>query len=430
MAGVHSFGLTDGRRLRRGMWWVCAVAAWFGLGAAGMVAQDVNTSVPDATVPTLHVYTNVVQVPTLVLRNDRRPLPAPVSEGKFFVSFDGQAKFKVTHVRLEGDDPIALLIVLDLRQPYPQLMDHLDGAAAGLAPTWLTAKDRVSIYASECNLVRSAAGAAVDAAALAHGVDRALDSWKMRKQDRVKGNCENPWNLWDSLAVVIQEMQRERGRRAVLVVTDGNDRGSKTTWSEVREAAQQGGVAIFGVIQPGDVFASLHSGFPSTTNTLNALCELSGGMVLTATPGSLARQLEFFTALLRGRYIVEFPRPWSTMGGSPRYDDHGCRPARRVYPAGGSYGAGGRPGGAERSDYGADGSGEYAGVGQGEAGAAEVICGRVSGSGSFFEALGGAEALRGAQGSARRGHDAGICEDDVWGGGEALPGATWVAGAV
>ena len=313
--GGWSLYFRDGARarFRVGGCGACGTVCDAGVGVGA--AQDTQVSAPDATVPTLHVYTNVVQVPTLVLRSDRRPLPAPVAEGKFFVSFDGQAKFKVTHVRLEGDDPIALSIMLDLRQPYPQLMDHLDGAAAGLAPTWLTAKDRVSIYASECNLVRSAAGAAADAAALAHGVDRALDSWKMRKQERVKGNCENPWNLWDSLAVVIQEMQRERGRRAVLVVTDGNDRGSKTTWSEVREAAQQGGVAIFGVIQPGDLFASLHSGFPSTSNTFNALCELSGGMVLTATPGSLARQLEFFTALLRGRYIVEFPRPWSTMGG-------------------------------------------------------------------------------------------------------------------
>ena len=254
-------------------------------------------------------------MPTLVLRKDQRPLPAPEAEGKFFLSFDGGPKFRATHTRLEGDDPIALSILLDLRQPFAELTEHFAGAAAGLAPVWLTAKDRVSIYSDGCNFVRSAADVVPDQTALAQGVELALQEWRARKEDRLKVGCEAPWGLWDSMTAVVRGLQRERGRRVMLVVTDGVDRGSKTTWNELRVLAQQSGVAIFGLIHPDDAFGALHSGFPSSTNTFSSLCELSGGMLLMANRQNLATQLKYFTALLRGRYIVEFPRPSSATGG-------------------------------------------------------------------------------------------------------------------
>jgi hypothetical protein len=95
----------------------------------------------------------------------------------------------------------------------------------------------------------------------------------------------------------------------ILVVTDGLDRGSKTTWNELRELAQERGVAIFGLSQTGD------SMFRVGLKTFNSLCELSGGIVLTASEKNVAEQLKRFAALVRGRYIVEFPHPVDTMGG-------------------------------------------------------------------------------------------------------------------
>ena len=154
-----------------------------------------------------------------------------------------------------------------------------------------------------------------DQAALAQGVALALEEWKTRKEGRVKTGCESPWGLWDSTTAVVHGMERERGRRVLLVVTDGVDRGSRTNWNDLRMLAEQSGVAIFGMVHPDDMFASLHSGFPSTSNTFGALCELSGGMVLTTALQNLATQLKYFTSLLRGRYIVEFPRPSSATGG-------------------------------------------------------------------------------------------------------------------
>jgi hypothetical protein len=303
MARVRGFGLADAARWRCAVVGLCMV-----LGTGAGAAQDDK-------VPTLHVYTDVVQVPTLVLEKDRKPLKPAVAEGKFYVSFDGGPKFKVSHARLEGDDPIALSILLDLRQPFPELIDHFGGAAAGMAPVWLTAKDRVSIYSAECEFVRSAMDAPADAAALAQGVDLVLQGWRARKELRQKWDCSTPWGLWDSMAAVVHAMQRERGRRVLLVVTDGVDRKSRTTWMQLQQLAASSGVAVFGLVQPGDLFASTHVGYPSNVNSFSSICESSGGLVLAATPQNLATQLKYLTSLLRGRYIVEFPRPFDTTGG-------------------------------------------------------------------------------------------------------------------
>lgn len=268
----------------------------------------------DAAVPTLHAYANLVQVPTLVLSREREPIP-PVAEGRFYVSLDGGPKFRVTHARLEGEDPITLAILLDLSQPYPQLMDGMEDAVAGLAPQWLHAHDRVSVYSMDCELTRTSMDMPANPVTLKRDVARALETWRQRGEGRGRERCSTGWHLWDSLTLLTQRLGAEDGRRVVLVVTDGVDRGSKTKWEDLRYLAQQHAVAVFGLTQDSYMLPNLRMADPVALREFNGVCELSGGMVLAAERKNLAKELEQFTKLLRGRYIVEFPHPLSTVGG-------------------------------------------------------------------------------------------------------------------
>jgi hypothetical protein len=311
MVRVRVSGVASAARLRAGALWFCALGLT-GFGATALHAQDDK-------VPTLHAYSNLVQVPTLVLDLDRKPI-APIAERRFFVSLDGGPRFQVTHVRPEGDDPISLAILLDLSQPYPKLMNWIDDAIAGMAPAALHASDHVSIYALDCELVRVGGYVPANSAALKRSVDLVLQSWKARGHDRRKGECRSSWNLWDSLKSVTVALGEQPGRRVVLAVTDGLDRGSKSTWNEVRVLAQQRAVAIFGVLQLGDTLPVFRNASSYDENLFNGVCELTGGMVMTATDKTLAAQLTQFVSLLRERYIVEFPRPMSTVGGYHNMD--------------------------------------------------------------------------------------------------------------
>jgi hypothetical protein len=304
MARANGFGLAAGSMWRRAALWACVVglAVW---GAAALPAQDDGT-------PTLHVYPNLLQIPTLVVDHGHEPVPG-IPESRFFVSLDGGPKFRVTHARPEGDDPISLAIVLDLSQPFPALVAKMDDVIAGLAPLSLHPQDRVSIYSMDCNLIRSVNDVPADAATLRRGVDIVLKPWRTSGRERWRSVCKSPTNLWDSLRIVTQALFEHPGRRVMLVVTDGVDRGSKTGWNELRQYAQSRAVAIFGLVQTGDSNRGLMVRNPE--DTFNMVCDMTGGMVMTAEQKSIAEQMQQFMELLRGRYIVEFPHPVDTKGG-------------------------------------------------------------------------------------------------------------------
>jgi hypothetical protein len=274
---------------------------WGLLCACSVAAQTPE----NASSPTLHVYTNLVQIPTLVLGHNHKPI-APVEERRFFVSLDGGRKLRATHARREGDDPISLAILMDLSQSNPGVMLSADQAIASLAPLSLHAKDEVSIYALNCELVHPTDQGATDAATLKRQVDLVLRQSQSRDQ---KPRCQNPINLWDSLATIVQNVSKRPGRRVILAVTDGVDRGSRNSWNALRYFAQTRSVAIFGLVQPADL--------RNTQNEapFNDVCQLSGGILLPTSAKDLGKQLAWAVTLIRGRYIVEFPRPVTTVGG-------------------------------------------------------------------------------------------------------------------
>ena len=291
-----------GMRMRRT---VAVRACIWGLLSACSVAAQTSES---ASSPTLHVYTNLVQIPTLVLGHGRKPI-ARIDERKFFVSLDGGRKLRATHARLEGDDPISLTILMDLSQSDPGIILRADQAIASLAPLSLHAKDEVSIYGLDCQLIHPAHQGTTDAVTLKRQVDLVLQQSQSRDQRDMKRTCQNPLYLRDSLATIVQTLSKRPGRRVILAVTDGVDRGSRNSWNALSFFAQARSVAIFGLVQPADL--------RNTQNEapFNDLCQLSGGIVLPTSANDLGRQLAWAVTLIRGRYIVEFPRPVTTIGG-------------------------------------------------------------------------------------------------------------------
>ena len=86
----------------------------FGVVGRGVAKAQDEPRVVDGGVPTLHVYTNLIQIPTLVLGPSLESIKKPIAENRFSVSIDDGPWFPAIHVRPEGDDPIALSILLDV----------------------------------------------------------------------------------------------------------------------------------------------------------------------------------------------------------------------------------------------------------------------------------------------------------------------------
>jgi hypothetical protein len=311
---------------------VAAAAMTAAMDPTAVMAQEVpQVTVPqvaDSGVPTLHVYANLVQVPTLVLTMNQDLIDKPIAESRFSVSIDSGRWFRATHVRREGDDPISLSILVDMSGETAAL-PKIGDAIGNLAPVSLHAKDRVSVYALGCSLVRSLDDMPPYRAVLKSGVAAVLERSMVRKSNQPEKNCGFRGHLWDGLAQVAIALSASPGRRVILVITDGRDTGSKNSWNEVRYFAQTKGIAVFalkyapvastgmgnylagrGRYPPGGGDAS------AVEEPLISVCELSGGIVMRMNdPTALSKSLERFVTMVRERYIVEFPRAANSTAG-------------------------------------------------------------------------------------------------------------------
>lgn len=287
------------------------------VGSMAVVRAQDAPKPQDEPITTLHVYTNLLQVPVVVLGSNRERIPKPIAENRFSVSIDSGPWFRATHVRQEGQDPISLGILLDVSGDEEDIMPKIADAIGGLAPLALHPQDHVSIYAVECSLIHFREDVPVGTGDLKLTVDKVLEPWVLRKHEKHQQNCGQVPQLWDTLTFVTQEVRKAPGWPVILAVSDGIDKRSVRKWNELRTYAQELGVAIFGMTY---IPISATSGEAavrrlSNENSFLSVCELSGGMVLFAKAGSVDDTLRQFTTTVRERYIVEFPRPAHSTGG-------------------------------------------------------------------------------------------------------------------
>jgi hypothetical protein len=297
----------------RGLAGFCVWALWLA-GCGGRFSARAQ----DPDVLTLHVYANTIQIPVLVLGDNQKKI-APIAPDRFKVSFDGGPPFRASHVRLEGDDPISLAILLDMSDREFDASTKLEDAIAGLAPLSLRGEDHVSIYGLDCVFARYASDVPAEPSQLKGLMHEAVQAAEDRPQAKHGAHCVSQVHLWDALAFVTDQVSLRPGRRVILVVSDGLDKGSKNKWNEVREFAQASAVAVFGMPYAPWLPESFRPGFRGVGDTsedaFRSICELSGGVVFPANRRDAANKLQAFVAMVRGRYIVEFPRPRNSTKG-------------------------------------------------------------------------------------------------------------------
>ena len=262
---------------------------------------------PQNTVPyTLHVYTDLVQIPTLVLGPSRETLPL-IDAQQFRVSLDAGPLFPPTHVRLEGEDPITLAILLDISIDQKSLPLTLSKDIANLVPSSLHSKDHVSIYALGCNLVRSADDIPADAGEIERRIDTVLQSPDTHGK-KAHSTCEDSVQLWGALGEISRQLSSLPGRRVILAISSGYDGGIGLKWADLKRFATAESITIFGLSIPS-YDATLRNKFAGSENPFNIICQQTGGLILQLHGKELPQTLNRFVDLVRGRYILEFPRP-------------------------------------------------------------------------------------------------------------------------
>jgi hypothetical protein len=229
---------------------------------------------------------------------------APVPPALFRLSLDSGPAVPPTYVRVEGDDPISMAILIDTMVPNSELLPQVQEAVTGLARGSLGTQDRVSIYGMGCDLTLAADRITPDANSLRNAMNTAMTEWTIRQRAGSHITISNEHTrackpLWDALSYVTEKLHQQPGRRVLVTISDGADSGSnKATWWTVRERAQIESVAIFGVLTTGSA---------NPEDPFDNICELTGGVELF-TKWTLDQTLQELVTMVRHRYILEFPR--------------------------------------------------------------------------------------------------------------------------
>ena len=212
--------------------WRCAQSAWLPVAAA-MVCVVAHAT-PQQTVEqgaTLHVYTNLLQIPVLVLSPKRQELP-PIDAKNFLLRLGNDPPFH-PRVRLEGEDPITLAVLIDGTFYGPRLPQLAESLAA-MARDQLHRQDRIAFYGLDgCKLRRTSLLRSPDAEVVRAAV-QALEEIPPYQHRWHGEKCDNAMLLWDSVAWVCESLRGEPGRRVVLAITNGEDGGSRLTPDDAR----------------------------------------------------------------------------------------------------------------------------------------------------------------------------------------------------
>ena len=324
----------------RGLVGFARAARWWGATLLLVAVVVAVAAGQDAETPpvTLHVYTDLLQIPVLVLNQAQQPMVGLTSK-QFRLSVDTGPLFEPPYVRREGDDPIALTVLLDANVRGAAAEARAVAAVAGLVGHALTERDRVVLEAVHaCGATRTEPLRVTSAAVVRRRMAAVLNA---RDAAPANAACEKPKPLWDMMADAVVRQGDQSGRRVLLVVSDGVDRGSRTVWRDLRRAASERSVAIFGVSFPEERTrewrkTSATRGVPEP-DALMALCELTGGVLTWSSSAELEGAMQEVVRMVRERYILEFARPEHMESGAHDLDVTVAKGNAFVRPAGISF---------------------------------------------------------------------------------------------
>jgi VWFA-related protein len=114
-------------------------------------------------------------------------------------------------------------------------------------------------------------------------------------------------HLFDALIAVVDQALRPLSgqKRAVVVISDGLDRGSKTTFDQVLASLQSQDIAVYAVQAVDRTRGAIRRDVPKPKQVIDKLVEGTGGAVFTIdNPGEAAKSI--CDELRKSRYVLSY----------------------------------------------------------------------------------------------------------------------------
>ena len=218
------------------------------------------TPIPGAAT-TLSVGAKLVNLP-VVVRDNKGALAPNLTKADFTLRVDGKPR-EVRYFNVDRDLPLTLGLLVDTSQSQRGVIDEERVASQAFLDQMLTgAKDQAFIlqFAREVELLQDVTGSKAKlqaalkelATPAPSGRDAGVvdpDDASDRDARRARGGTA----FYDAVFLASDEvMRKQTGRKALILLTDGNDRSSKETLATAIETAQRGDTVVYAIYFKGE----------------------------------------------------------------------------------------------------------------------------------------------------------------------------------
>jgi len=235
---------------------------------------------------------------------------AEIAADDLIVTEAGTPK-KIRAVRLENDLPITLGVLVDVSGSQGALIEEHRQLVQGFSTGLLRPRDSAFLVtiATQVKLLGQRDGEIDTFTGAASRIDK-----KQVAGEPLGDPCKHAWwknacwgtAIWNSVYYSAKiRMKRASGVKALLLLTDGQDRGSEHTLTDAIEAAQEADTSVYAIRYPQDFrFIPDWLKHPPALG-LKQLAEKTGGVMFDSEAG-LQPLLDDLTSQLRSQYLVEY----------------------------------------------------------------------------------------------------------------------------
>lgn len=256
-------------------------------------------------VPTFRKTVNLVNVQFNV--KDKHGVMVPnLAKDRFDLLEDGRPQ-TIKYFTAETDLPLTLGLLIDTSKSMERTLPEEKVVAGGFLQKVLTAKDLAFVISFDVS-VDLLQDLTSDAHLLRRGLDKArintntVGMSPMGMPGPVPTAQVNKGTLlFDAAYLASYEvLGRQSGRKAMIILTDGEDVGSKLKLRDSIEAAQKADVVSYVLLITDPMYSSNYG-------DMNKLCEQTGGRVIAVHhPDKLDKAFAEIAAELRSQYNLAF----------------------------------------------------------------------------------------------------------------------------
>ena len=287
----------------------------------------VKAQSPEESGAVLNVDVDIVSLYASV-RDKKNGLVGSLSKDDFELAEDGKPQ-TIKYFNRETDIPLTLGLLIDVSGSQQNLIETERQAGAQFFTSVLKSKDVAFLlsFGADSELLQDITGSA---RSLQQGLGRLkLNAGYSGPTAGPLPSANHPRGtvLYDAVYLAANDMlAHESGRKAIILITDGEDQGSKLNLKDSIEAAQKADAIIYGILYVDRQFyGGFNGGFNigySGSSVLKQMAEETGGRLFEVSKNNSLQSI--FTQIqdeMRTQYQISYTPTNSRKDGTYRKID-------------------------------------------------------------------------------------------------------------